>query len=91
MHVSISSKLMTQHGKSFRMTIKMKKKGKGNYSKRMEKRCLIKSKPIIFFQFSTKKLFTLKLIIYISSHAICFELLYTSMNLEIDSINKFVL
>jgi hypothetical protein len=55
------------------------------------KRHLIKSKLVIFCRFSTKKLFTLKLIIYISSHVIHFELFYTSMNLEIDAINKFVL
>jgi hypothetical protein len=47
------------------------------------KRWLIKSKSIIFCQFSREKLFTLKLIIYISSHPICFEFFYTSMNLEI--------
>jgi hypothetical protein len=37
------------------------------------KRRLIKSKSVIFCQFRTKKLFTLKLIIYISSHAIFFN------------------
>ena len=49
------------------------------------------SKSIIFCQFSTEKLFTLKLIIYISSHAICFQFFYTSANLEIlmPSIKKF--
>jgi hypothetical protein len=44
---------------------------------------LITSKSIIFYHFSTEKLFTLKLIIYFSSHAICFEFFYTSVNLEI--------
>jgi hypothetical protein len=47
------------------------------------KRCLIKSKSIIFCQFSIEKMFTLKLIIYISSDAIFFELFYTSTNVEI--------
>ena len=49
---------------------------------------LIKSKSLIFCQFSTNKLFTLKLIIYIFSHAIHFEFLYTLASLEIDVINK---
>ena len=44
------------------------------------KRLLINSKSVVFCQFSTKKLFTLKLIIYIWSHAIHFELFYTSTN-----------
>jgi hypothetical protein len=55
------------------------------------KRHFIKRKSVIFCQFSTKKLFTLKLIIHISSHAICFEFFYTLGNLEIDAINKFIL
>jgi hypothetical protein len=55
------------------------------------KRFLIKSKLFIFHQFSTKKSFTLKLIIYFSSHVICFEFLYTLMNSKIDAINKFIL
>jgi hypothetical protein len=46
------------------------------------KRPLIKSKSVIFFQFSTEIFFSLKLIIYISSHAICFELFYTLENLK---------
>jgi hypothetical protein len=52
---------------------------------------LIKSKSLIFFQICTEKLFTLKLILYIWSHTIHFEFLYTLASLEIDSINKFVL
>jgi len=32
-----------------------------------------------------------KLIIYIWSHAIRFEFLYTSWNLEMDAINKFII
>jgi hypothetical protein len=44
-------------------------------------RCLIKSKSTIFCQFSAKKLFTLKLIIHISSHVVHFEFLYTTTNL----------
>jgi hypothetical protein len=55
------------------------------------KRCLIKSKSIIFFQFSRNKLFTLKLIIYISSHAIFLILLYINEFRNFDAINKFVL
>ena len=55
------------------------------------KMCLIKSKSIIFCQFSAKRLFTLKLIIDVSFHAICFEFFNTSTNLEILilSINSF--
>jgi hypothetical protein len=54
------------------------------------KRHLIKSKSIIFCQSGTEKSLTLKLIIYISSHAICFESFYTLANLEIlmPSINS---
>jgi hypothetical protein len=50
---------------------------------------LIKSKSVIFCQFSKEKLFTLKLIIYISSHVICFELFYTSIDFKLlmSSIN----
>ena len=51
---------------------------------------LIRSKSLIFCQFSTNKLFTLKFIIYIWYHDSRFEFLYTSMNLEID-VNKFIL
>jgi hypothetical protein len=66
-------------------------KREGELLQTNEKRHLIKSKLIIFCQFSINKLFTLKLIIYISSHAIYFEFFYTSMNLEIliPSINSF--
>jgi hypothetical protein len=56
-------------------------KREGELLQMNRKRHLIKSNSIIFCQFSTKKLFTLKLIICISSHAICFELFYTSENL----------
>ena len=55
------------------------------------KRHMIKSKPFIFCQIIyTEKLFTLKSIIYIWSHITCLELLYTSANVEIDAINKFM-
>ena len=56
------------------------------------KRCMIKGKPLIFCQIiCIAKLFTFNLIIYIWSHIICLELLYTSSNVEIDAIHKFVL
>jgi hypothetical protein len=43
----------------------MRTKENGSYTKQMEKRRLIMSKSVISCQFSTKKLFTLKLIIHI--------------------------
>jgi hypothetical protein len=66
-------------------------KREGELLQTNEKRHLIKSKSVIFCQFSIEKLFTLKLIIYFSSYAICFEFFYTSANLEIlmPSINSF--
>ena len=56
------------------------------------KMCMIKTNLLIFCQIiCIEKLFTLILIIYISYHIIFLEFLYTSMNAEIDAINKFVL
>ena len=46
---------------------------------------------LIFCKICTEKLFTLNLIIYILSHTIHLELLYTSKNLKIDAINKYVI
>jgi hypothetical protein len=66
-------------------------KREGELLQMNEKGHLIKSKSVIFCQFIADNLFTLKLIIYISSHAIHFEFLHTSINLLINAINKFVL
>jgi len=66
-------------------------KGRGTTPNEWKKMCLINSKSLIFCQFSINKLFTLNSIIYVWFHAIHFELFYKSTNLEIDSINKFVL
>ena len=57
-----------------------------------EKMNMLKSKSLIFCQIIyTNKLFTLKFIMYIRSHIISLEFLYTPANSEIDATNKFVL
>jgi hypothetical protein len=48
-------------------------KREGELLQRNGKWFFTKSKSFIFFQFSTEKLFTIKLIINVSSHNICFE------------------
>jgi hypothetical protein len=90
MPVSTSRKLMKKR-LFFGDDHQDEEKNKGEILQARKKRCLIKSNSIIFFQFSKKKLFTLKMIIYFSSHAICFQLFYTLVNLEIlmPSINSF--
>jgi hypothetical protein len=65
MPVSTSRKLMTHQGQVVWDDQWDEDKREGELLQMNGKRCLIKSKSLIFCQICTEKLFTLKLIIYI--------------------------